>query len=534
LENSYDIIIVGAGSSGCALAYRLSKESSLKVLLVEAGSSDRNPLVHMPMGFAFLLKPHRNNWSYRTISEPSLSGRQVDLPRGKILGGCSSINGMVYVRGQHQDFDRWASMGNKGWSYENVLPYFIKSECNENGADFFHGIDGPLTVSDVREPFPIHDAFIKAAEQAGHRFNPDLNGACQEGVARFPCTIRNGQRWSSARAFLGKERRAGNLTVCTNVHVQQVVLKEKRAVGVELMFRGERRYVRARKEVVLCAGAINSPQLLELSGIGQAERIWSLGGVSHHDLPGVGENLRDHWNGYIKQAAPGTRTYFSEARGLPLARNLLSYLFLKRGFLANPAATLAVFFKALPESKTPDSQIHFAPAASNLDSKGNLVPIEAVTVASCRLRPTSLGSSHLVSLDPCQPPSIQLNYLATRNDQRVAIEAFKKARKILGQSALKGALKEELEPGRKVQSDEDILDYLKEAGEPVHHLAGSCKMGVDPMAVVCPRLKVRGLRGLRVADASIMPDLVSGNTHATCVMIGERCADFILADHHLL
>ena len=531
MKNSYDIVIVGAGSAGCALAYRLTKESSLEVLLVEAGSPDRNPLVHMPMGFAFLLKPHRNNWGYKTISEPSLSGRRVDLPRGKILGGCSSINGMVYIRGQRQDFDRWASLGNDGWSYDDVLSYFIRSECNENGANSFHGNEGPLVVSQVREPFPIHDMFIEAAAQAGHSFNPDVNGAHQEGVARFPCTIRNGRRWSSARAFLGKGQRPRNLTVCTDVLVQQIVLKGKRAVGVELLHKGERRYVRARNEVVLCAGAINSPQILELSGIGQAERISSYGGVAHHDLPGVGENLRDHWSGYIKQSAPGTKTYFSEARGFSLVRNLLNYLVLRRGFLANPAATLAVFFKAIPNSATPDSQIHFAPAASNVDSKGNLVPIEAVTVASCGLRPTSHGCSHLVSLDPGDPPSIQLNYLATKHDQRVAVEAFKKSRDILRQSPLQDVLAEELEPGRTVQTDEQILEYLKATGEPVHHLAGTCKMGVDPMAVVSPKLKVHGISGLRVADASIMPDLVSGNTHATCVMIGERCADFILADH---
>ncbi len=530
MPKQFDVIVVGAGSAGCALAYRLAKESDLQVLLLEAGSSDESMMIHMPMGFAFLLKPHKNNWAYRSQPERHLNNREVDLPRGKVLGGCSSINGMVYIRGQKEDFDRWSALGNKGWSYDEVLPYFIRSEDREGGSDSFHGVGGPLWVSEIVDEFPIHQAFIDASVQAGHVFNADVNGDTQEGVSWFPRNIKNGKRYSSARAFLGAGKDLDNLTVVTHANVLQVLLDNGKAIAVDVEVKGKSLTFLANKEVVLSGGAINSPKLLELSGIGQKERLEALGIAVKRHLPGVGENLQDHWNSYIKQRVKGAKTYYSEAKGAAMVKSLLCYIFSKKGFLANSAATVAVFYRGLDSSKTPDCQIHFAPAASEVDAKGNMVPIDAVTIASCPVRPTSRGCVHIRSGDVSEAPAIRLNYLATDDDRALAVAAFRKARSILAQDALRESVGSEFEPGAQVQSDGDILEYIKNTGEPVHHLAGSCKMGSDAMAVVDSQLRVHGLKNLRVADASVMPDIVSGNTHAACVMIGEKCADFILRE----
>jgi len=528
MKKDYDIIVVGAGSAGCALAYRLAKESQLDVLLLEAGSADKSMMIHMPMGFAFLLKPHKNNWAYQTQAEEFLNQRLIHLPRGKVLGGCSSINGMVYIRGQQADFDRWSAQGNAGWSYAEVLPYFIRSEHYERGADHYHGRGGPLWVSDITDEFPIHQAFISAAEQAGHPFNSDVNGKSQEGVSWYPRTIKNGKRYSSARAFLGAGQLLDNLTVVTHAHVMQIDIDEGKAVSVQAEVKGKPVTFRAAKEIVLSAGAINTPMLLERSGIGQPSRLEALGIPVHKALPGVGENLQDHWNAYLKQRVNGVKTYYSEAKGAALVKNIYRYLFTKQGFMGDSAATIGVFYKADPGASSPDAQIHFAPAASELDAKGNMRPIDAITVSSCQLRPTSRGSVHINSTSYHDAPDIRVNYLGCVEDQRLAVAAFKKARDILAQSALQGLIAAEFEPGAQVRTDAELLEYIKNSGEPVHHLVGSCKMGHDSMAVVDSCLRVHGVGRLRIADASIMPDLVSGNTHATCVMIGEKCAAFIL------
>lgn len=531
MKKDYDVIVVGAGSAGCAVAYRLAKESQLRVLLLEAGSVDSSQLIHIPMGFAFLLKPHKNNWAYRTTAEKYLHDRVVELPRGKVLGGCSSINGMVYIRGQKEDFDRWSALGNEGWSYQEVLPYFMRSEHYERGADSYHGNGGPLWISDTVDEFPIHQAFIDAAEQAGHRFNADVNGDSQEGVSWFPRTIKNGRRYSSARAFLGAGKSLKNLTVMTQAHVTQVQIEQGKAVAVQAEIKGRLMTFSANKEIVLSGGAVNSPKLLQLSGIGQGSRLQALGIAVKKELPGVGENLQDHWNAYIKQRVSNTKTYYTEARGMALFKNLGRYLLTKKGFIGDPAATIGVFYKATTDANSPDAQIHFAPAASEIDAKGNMRPIDAITVSACQLRPTSRGSVHISSNDYRDAPQIRLNYLKSLEDQQLAVAAFKKARGILMQAALQDLVGAEFEPGRAVRADAEILEYIRATGEPVHHLAGSCKMGSDSMAVVDKRLRVHGVECLRIADASVMPDLVSGNTHATCVMIAEKCAAFILEEH---
>lgn len=529
-SGQFDFIVVGAGSAGCALAYRLAASTQMRVLLLEAGSPARNPLLHIPLGFAFLLKKHKNNWAYRTQEEPGLNRRIVDLPRGKVLGGCSAINGMVYVRGQAADYERWAELGNAGWSYGEVLPYFRRSEDCENGPDAFHGSGGPLWVGNVRNEFPVCEAFIEAAIQAGHSRNGDINAERQEGVGYFPHNIRNGRRLSSASAFLGAGKSLQNLVVVTGALATRLLLDGKRAVGVECCINGQAVSYAASREVVLCGGAINSPQLLELSGIGRRDVLESCGIPVLHELPGVGENLHDHWNAYIKRRVDSGKTYFTESKPPRILANLFRYLFARQGFLSNPAALVAVFYRALADADRPDAQIHFAPAASNVDAKGNMVPMEGITIASCGLRPTSRGQTHITSSRADVSPAIQVNYLQTGYDQAVAIAAFRKAREILANEALAPYGGCELEPGESVQGDAEILDYLRRTGDPVHHLAGSCKMGIDDIAVVDHRLRVRGIAGLRVADASIMPEIVSGNTHAACVMIGERAADFLISD----
>ncbi|MEE4661264.1 MAG: GMC family oxidoreductase N-terminal domain-containing protein, partial [Halieaceae bacterium] len=481
------------------------------------------------LGFAFLLKEHANNWNYRTQPEPGLNQRQVALPRGKVLGGCSAINGMVYIRGQARDFDGWAALGNSGWSYEKVLPYFKRSEDCESGDSAFHGRGGPLWVGSINNEFPLCDAFIAAAVEQGHQRNHDFNGAQQYGVGFFPHNIRNGRRLSSAGAFLGAGKALNNLTVISHAEAQRVVFDGDRATGLACRVRGKPVTFTATREVILCGGAINSPRLLELSGVGQADRLQQHGIAVIRDLPGVGENLQDHWNAYIKRSTDQGRTYYSESRPLAMARNLSRYIFRRQGLLANPAALVAVFYPAL-DVPDADAQIHFAPAASEVDVAGNMVPIDGITISTCGLRPSSRGHTHIGSAQPHQAPHIQVNYLQTEHDQQVAVAALKKAREICASRALAEYGGQELLPGEDLTSDQDLLDCIRTTGEPVHHLAGSCKMGSDDQAVVNERLQVHGLQGLRVADASIMPTIVSGNTHAACVMIGEKAADMILEE----
>lgn len=533
---SYDYIIVGGGSAGCALAYRLSREASRKVLLLEAGGKDSFPMIHIPLGFAFMMKNPKVNWCYETEPEPNMHHRRINWPRGKVLGGTSCINGMVYIRGQREDYDNWSAMGNTGWSYEEVLPYFKRSEYKAEGANEWHGRGGPLWVEDVANEHKLElaDVFIEAAVQTGLPYNTDFNGESQEGAGYYSANIRGGRRQSTAHTYLKECEKRPNLTIETGALVEKVILKKGKAVGVEYQLSKDKNpqtlSVRTSGEVILCGGVINSPQLLELSGIGDKALLEALDIEVEKHLPGVGENLQDHLTVNVQQGIEGIGTFYEETRPAKMVGNILKYFTKGTGLLTHPAAQVGVFFKTSDAEKTPDAQIHFAPAASDVDKKGNLKTIPGTTATVCHLRPESRGSVHIKSDDPTEKPEIRANYLATENDCKAMIAALRRVREIFQSPAIKPNLGKEVRPGKRIQSDEQILDYIRAEAESVYHPVGTCKMGNDELAVVDERLRVIGIENLRVADASIMPQLLSGNTNATAVMIAEKCADMLLED----
>jgi choline dehydrogenase len=535
-RSTYDYIIVGAGSAGCALAYRLSREASRKVLLLEAGGKDRFPPIHIPLGFAFLMKNRRVNWCYETEPEPNMHHRRIAWPRGKVLGGTSSINGMVYIRGQREDYDHWSDLGNVGWAYDDVLPYFKRSEHKAEGANDYHGYGGALWVEDVadEQKLDLADIYIQAAIQSGLPYNADFNGSSQEGAGYYQTNIRKGKRQSTAQTFLKLCQNRPNLTIVTDALCQRVLLQEGAAIGVEYRLTNKQQtsivQACARSEVILCGGVINSPQLLELSGIGDQAHLQTLGIQVRHHLPGVGENLQDHLTINIQQGLDGVPTFYEESRPLALCKNIIKYLSKGRGLLAHPAAQVGIFFRTHKTVGRPDAQIHFAPAASEPDAKGNLKPKPGTTATVCYLRPESRGSVHIRSADPAAAPAIRANYLDTDNDRSAIVAAFRRTREIFLAPALRKYRGTEFRPGPTVQSDEQILDYIRSEAESVYHPVGTCKMGSDSTSVVDERLRVHGVQRLRVADASIMPTIVSGNTNATAIMIAEKCADMLLQD----
>ncbi len=532
-NQAYDYIIVGAGSAGCALAYRLSREASRRVLLLEAGGKDSFPLIHIPLGFAFLMKNPKVNWCYETEPEPNMHHRRISWPRGKVLGGTSCINGMVYIRGQREDYDHWSELGNTGWSYDEVLPYFKRSEHKAEGANDWHGYGGPLWVEDVADAqkLDLADIYIQAAIQSDIPYNEDFNGITQEGAGYYQVNIRKGRRQSTARTFLAACKDRPNLTILTGAQCERILIEDGVAVGVEYRLTEKKtsrvEHAYARNEVVLSGGVINSPQLLELSGIGNREYLESLGvNVAHH-LPGVGENLHDHLTINVQQGLDGLTTFYEESRPLAMIKNVFRYFTRGTGLLAHPAAQVGVFFRSSDKVERPDAQIHFAPAASEPDSKGNLKPTPGTTATVCFLRPESRGSVHIRDNNPLSPPVIRANYLDTESDRQSIVAAFRRVREIFLAPAMNKYRGEEFRPGPLTQSDEQILDYVRAEAESVYHPVGTCKMGSDEMAVVDERLRVHGVKGLRVADASIMPKLISGNTNAPTIMIAERVAELL-------
>jgi choline dehydrogenase len=526
----FDYIIVGAGSAGCVLANRLSADGKHSVLLLEAGPKDSNLWIHVPLGYGKLFKDKTVNWMYQTEPEPGLDGRTIFQPRGKVLGGSSSINGLLYVRGQHEDYDRWRQHGNTGWGYDDVLPYFKKAENQARGADDFHGVGGPLPVSDSRHGDPLSDAFIAAAAETGIPVNKDFNGASQEGAGWFQTTTRNGKRASTAVAYLRPAKGRKNLHVETSALAQRILFEGRRAAGVEYRKQGSLRTARARREILVSSGAYNSPQLLQLSGVGPAELLKKHGIDVVLDAAGVGHDLQDHMQVRVVMRCSRPIT-LNDVVNHPLRRIMAGarYAAFRKGPLTIAAGTSGAFFKTNPRLATPDIQIHFLPFST--DKMGEkLHAFSGFTASVCQLRPESRGSLRIKSADPSVPPEIRINYLATETDRTANVEGLKILRKILHAPALRPFVVEEYDPGAKVVSDEELLNHCRQRGSTIYHPTSTCRMGNDPLAVVDQRLKVRGLEGLRVVDGSIMPDLVSGNTNAPIVMIAEKASDMILRD----
>ena len=526
----FDYVIVGAGSAGCVLANRLSADGKSSVLLLEAGPKDTNLWIHVPLGYGKLFKEKTVNWMYQTEPEPELGGRQVFQPRGKVLGGSSSINGLLYVRGQHEDYDRWRQRGNSGWGYDDVLPYFKRAENQQRGGDKYHGADGPLPVSDLGHPDPLSAAFIDAAAETGLPVNPDFNGATQEGAGFFQTTTRGGRRASTAVAYLRPAMSRRNLQVETSALAQRLLFEGRRARAVEYRQGGVLRTAKARKEILVSGGAYNSPQLLQLSGVGPAELLKQHGIDVVLDAPGVGNDLQDHLQVRLVTHC-SQRITLNDILNHPVRRIVAGarYAAFRNGPLTIAAGTSGAFFKTNPRLVTPDVQIHFLPFST--DKMGEKMhSFSGFSASVCQLRPESRGSLRIRSADPAAPPEIRINYLATETDRTAFVEGIKILRKILAAPALKPFVVGEVEPGPKVVSDEDILNFCRQRGSTVYHPTSTCRMGNDPLAVVDQRLRVRGIEGLRVVDASIMPDLMSGNTNAPTIMIAEKASDMILED----
>jgi choline dehydrogenase len=528
--DSFDYIVVGAGSAGCVLANRLTASGRHRVLLLEAGGHDRHFWIHVPLGYGKLFADARVNWLYKTEPEPELDNRQVIQPRGKVLGGSSSINGLLYLRGQPADYDHWRQLGNNGWSFDDVLPYFRRAEHQERGEGVLHGVGGPLAVSNVCEPHPLCEAFIEAAQQAGFPRNDDFNGPTQEGAGYFQLTAKNGRRWSTAAGYLRQARRRPNLTVVTNALASRILFEGRRAVGVEYRRGDAVHTARATREVILCGGAFNSPQLLQLSGIGPADLLRSHGIGVVADMPGVGADLQDHLQVRIQYRCtePITMNDVVNSWRRRIGAGL-RYALLRKGLLAIGAGYAGGFFRSNDQVATPDIQVHFI-IFSGEASGAALHPFPGFIASICQLRPESRGFVRIKSADPSQPPAIQPRYLTSALDRDTVVAGLKLLRRIMAEPPMQRYIAAERVPGPQVTSDADLLAFARSAGTTVFHPTSTCRMGPDDKAVVDERLRVRGIGGLRVIDASIMPTVVSGNTNAAVVMIGEKGADMILQD----
>lgn len=531
-DTPWDYIVVGAGSAGCVLANRLSADPSNRVLLLEAGRKDDSPYIPIPVGFYKLLTSKEYNWGFWTEPEEGTGNRAIATPRGKTLGGSSSINGLLYVRGQPLDYDTWAQFGNRGWSYESVLPYFRRSETFVDGGDDTRGTDGPLSVTTTTEKHALLDAWIDAAEACGFARNTDYNDGDQEGFGYYQLTMRRGKRSSAARAFLHPITHRPNLTVETRAFATGLILEGRRAVGIRYTVDGRPREARAAGEVILSAGAVQSPQLLELSGIGQATLLKSHGIEVAHDLPGVGENYRDHYGTRMRWRVTQPVTLNELTRGLPFVRELARYALFGEGILTYGAGAVHGFVKSRPDMETPDVQFHLAHASYADAATRKLEKQPGMTLAVCQLRPESTGTIHIKSGNPTTPPAIVGNFLSNPVDVDALVEGMKIGRRIAEAGPLDVYRGPEMTPGPDCADDAALEHYARQTGQTLYHIAGTAKMGPasDRMAVVDERLRVHGLEALRVIDASIMPTLVSGNTNAATIMVAEKGADMVLED----
>ncbi len=528
----YDHIVVGAGSAGCVMAARLSEDPAIRVLLLEAGPPDTSPWIHLPIGYGKTMWDPAVNWCFHTEPDPGMNGRRIYWPRGKTLGGSSSINGLIYIRGQREDFDGWAAAGNPGWSYDDVLPYFRKSECNQRGANAWHGADGPLRVSDIGARHELIEAFIAGAGACGVPRTEDFNGARQEGVGYYQLNTWRGWRWSTARGYLRPARKRSNLRVLTGAMASRVLLQGRRATGVRWRRGGAAQEARCRGEVVLCAGALQSPQLLQLSGIGPAALLRDKGIEVVHPLPGVGENLQDHLQvRLIVECSKPITTNDQLNSTWGKVKIGLQWLVQRSGPLAVGINQGGCFMRALPESVRPDIQFHVATLSADM-AGGKVHPFSGFTMSVCQLRPSSRGHVRIRSADVNDAPAMVPNYLSTELDRRTVVAGIKAARAIAATPALAPLVKREVKPGPAAADDAALLEFCRDEGATIFHPSGTCAMGPDAAAgaVVDARLRVHGVAGLRVVDCSVLPTLVSGNTNAAAVMMAEKAAVMMRED----
>ena len=534
MQEKYDYIIVGAGSAGCLLANRLSANPNNSVLLIEAGRKDNNLWLHVPVGYFRTMNNPKFDWMYKLEKDKGLNNRRIDWPRGKVLGGSSALNGLLYIRGDRHDYDNWQRLGNKGWGYDKVLPYFKKFECQENGENEYHGVDGELKVSNLRLKREIAELFIQASQEIGIPYNPDCNGEQQEGVGYFQQTSFKGFRKSSYRSFLNRKIRGRkNLTIVTNTRISKLIFEDKRVIGVNCIqsYNQPDKTIYANNEVILSAGSISSPQILQLSGIGDAKQLEKLGIDVVHNNPAVGKNLQDHLQ--VRMVfKTNTRTLNDELNTWwKKALIGLQYFLFRTGPLTLSASQVYVFTNTSLDGSRPNIQFHMQPLSADKPGDG-VHPFSAFTMSICNLRPESRGEVTINSADPTQLPKIIPNYLSTEGDRKIAVDSIKVARKIAEADSLKKHILDEYVPGQSFISDEELLEAAKNNSQSIYHPVGTCKMGDDENSVVDEQLKVHGISGLRVVDASIMPELVSGNTNAPTMMIAEKAAEMILSDNN--